>query len=131
MEQANCFAKVPEFLAAFNNILKNGFFEFVQLRVHKSSMPIGYIQLEGEGIILDNPSLAEERGAGCFYDPESMIEKVKLFMDNSLVRIKTVRCSVSSDPWTEESYQVGERSDHIDLVGTKIRFKFELYYCAL
>jgi len=130
MENVDCFTKVPEFLAAINNILKNGFFEFVQLRVFKSSSPNGYIQIEGNGIVLDNPSIVDERGSGCFYDPEAMIEKIKLYMDNSLVRITTVRCSVSSGPWEQEEYQVGERSGRVDLTGTNISFKLEIHYYA-
>lgn len=70
------FEKVPEFLAAFNNVVANGFFEDLEV---KASCFLGkphYCLIRGMGCLPNDPKYAD-RGVGVLVDPNAIIAEIR------------------------------------------------------
>ncbi len=93
------FAQVPEFLAAFNNILEKGFFESVQFHVG-SPMSEGALHLVSilcSGCVPSDKKY-EAKGCGLVIDPNTVVATCrKLVAEN---QVKNVTTNVETNDWS-------------------------------
>ena len=92
------FAQVPEFLAAFDNILANGFFEGIHLEVG-DGMTEGYIfscSIKASGCVPDDTKYMQD-GSGALVDPHAIIASCRALAETK--KIKMVTTDVETTDW--------------------------------
>lgn len=92
------FAEVPEFLAAFDHILKNGFFEDVQLSVSGKMMEgkINGCSIDATGCV-PNDKKYDADGCGAIVDPRTIIASCRDLSDKK--QVKKVATKVETEDW--------------------------------
>ncbi|MFZ2886675.1 MAG: hypothetical protein WA021_02530 [Minisyncoccia bacterium] len=96
--QKDLFAAVPEFLAAYNNILENGFFEEIQFNVNGRDMEgkIYGCSISAIGCV---PSKDEFKADGCgaVIDPNTVIASCRKLAHQK--KIKNITTKVETKDW--------------------------------
>lgn len=98
MKKADPFAQAPEFLAAFNNIATNGFFEEISFS-SGSKMSEGDIYgcfVNATGCVPNNEKYRKE-GTGALINPETIITSCKTITDRH--KVKNVSVTVKTSDW--------------------------------
>jgi hypothetical protein len=92
------FAKAPEFLAAFDHVRKNGFFESIQYNagMPMSEGPVGLCSITATGCVPDEAKYAAE-GCGVLIDPDAVVESCKLLAKKNKVR--QVHVTIKTENW--------------------------------
>lgn len=115
--QKDLFAPVPEFLAAFNNLLENGFFEEIQFNTG-GKMAEGVIY--GCSITLSGCVPSDEQykveGCGTIIDPNTVIASCRKLAGRNLVKDITTKVETKDWPlWDDEGENIigskGKRSE--------------------
>ncbi len=92
------FAPVPEFLAAFNNLLENGFFEGIQFHaggkltegvIHGCSITISGCVPSGKQYKME--------GCGAIIDPNAVIDSCRKLADQN--KVKEIMTKVETENW--------------------------------
>ena len=115
------FVKVPEFLAAFNRILKEGFFEDIDFHVHGLMMEgrIHACSIIARGCVPNNKKCAA-KGCGAIVNPDQIIATCRELAKRH--KIQSVQAQVKTDGWP-----LYDRSEN-QIVGTKgTRTELSLY----
>jgi hypothetical protein len=92
------FVQVPEFLAAFDNIRTNGFFEDIQYAVHGMMME-GRIQIcsiTAMGCIPNDPRYMAV-GASAVIDPHQLVDSCRTLAHDRQIRDVTTK--IETNPW--------------------------------
>lgn len=120
------FAKAPEFLAAFEHIRKNGFFE--RLEYHTGDlMSEGVVYsctIKAAGCVPDEDKYAAE-GCGVLIDPAAIVESCKALamkrkVDQVYVTIKTENWKLWDEAGEKSLGRKGVRTEMVMI----IQFKF-------
>lgn len=90
------FATVPEFLAAFDNILKNGFFEEIQFSAYGMGGKISFCSITAKGCVPNNSKYAAT-GCGAVIDPHTIIASCRNLAEQK--QVKTVATTVETVDW--------------------------------
>lgn len=112
------FAPVPEFLAAFNNILENGFFEEVEFHVRGKMMEgkIFSCSITATGCVPANESY-KASGCGAVIDPNAVIASCRKLADQNQVKDITTKVETKNWPvWnTEGENIIGSKGTRTEL----------------
>lgn len=98
MKKVDPFAQAPEFLAAFNNVASNGFFEEIKFDAG-SRMCEGDIflcSIQAWGCIPNHKKYLKE-GCGALIDPQAVITSCKAV--NNRRKVKNVSVTVETKDW--------------------------------
>jgi hypothetical protein len=92
------FKNAPEFLAAFENVRKNGFFEEMQYQVGSpmSDGKISHCIFGATGCVPSEQKYAAV-GCGALFDPPSIIESCKKL--SQTMEVKHVSVEVKTEDW--------------------------------
>lgn len=112
MPKKDVFAGVPEFMAAFDNIAKNGFFEHIQFNVGDQMMEgrIGSCLIRASGYVPSGAAYHAE-GCGVLINPQTVIDACRKLADKR--KIEAVFTDVKSNDWQLWS------KDETEVVGSK------------
>lgn len=96
--QKDLFDQVPEFLAAFNNIVKNGFFEEIQFSASGKMMEgkIFGCSITATGCVPSDKKFAAN-GSGSIIDPNAIVAACRKLTDQN--RVKDVTTKVETKDW--------------------------------
>ncbi len=101
------FAKVPEFLAAFNNILKNGYFEDIEFKArtdHKGNVSFCLISISG---FIPSEEKYNAKGCGAIIDPDAIIGQCRKLCEQNEVKNLTTKVETEDWPlWDEEGEHI-------------------------
>lgn len=92
------FAPVPEFLAAFDNILKNGFFEEIQFNTGGKMMEgkIYGCSITATGCVPSDKKF-EAEGSGAIIDPNTIVASCRKLATQK--KVKDVTTKVETKDW--------------------------------
>ena len=93
------FAQVPEFLAAFQNVLDNGFLLSFKVDIDvitDDDNQISKCVIEATGAIPNNETYMA-KGCGAICDPKSIVEACRQLTQNKA--IKLVKCKIETEDW--------------------------------
>lgn len=93
------FAQAPEFLAAFQNVLDNGFLLRFKIDIDvviNDDNQISECIIEAIGAIPNNEKYLA-KGCGAICDPKSIIESCRQLTQNKA--IKLVKCKIETEDW--------------------------------
>lgn len=92
------FASVPEFLAAFNNILEHGFFEDIQFNVNGKMMEgkIVGCSITASGCVPSDKKYMAE-GCGAVIDPGAIVASCRRLAETK--KVKDVTTKVETNDW--------------------------------
>lgn len=107
---ADVFAKVPEFLAAFDNILNNGFFDNVRLEVLGGEHKVYRCSLTLWGYV-PNDDKYQVDGCGPLIDPKAIIASCRKLVNQR--KVNKVSTKVETQNWP----LLDEKGEHV--VGSK------------
>lgn len=113
MKKTDPFVQAPEFLAAFNHVLANGFFENMKLEVLGYEGSVHELVLKASGYIPNRKS--SKKGVGALFDPEAIIASCKqIAFDRG---IKRVNVTIERKNWPiySEDHIVGSRGEKVDM----------------
>jgi hypothetical protein len=96
MKKADPFVQAPEFLAAFNNIATNGFFEQCALNVLGFEGDVTNCSIKVIGYIPNNKSY-QRNGVGALLNPEAIITSCKAVTGRH--KVKNVSVTVKTGDW--------------------------------
>lgn len=96
MKKVDPFVQAPEFLAAFNNVAKNGFFGEIKFSGLGSEGRTYSCSIEATGHIPNDTKYAE-KGFGVLVDPEAIIMACKAVTGRHEVR--KVYVAVTTENW--------------------------------
>lgn len=119
MKKVDPFAQAPEFLAAFNNVASNGFFEEIKFSsgTRLSEGNIHLCCIDASGCIPNNKKYLK-KGCGSLIDPQAVIASCKA--DTSHRKVKSVSVTVETSGWWF-SDKDGERLESIKGTRTTMR----------
>ncbi len=96
------FAQAPEFLAAFDNILANGFLQTLGLDIDvvpKNQDAISSCKIYATGYLPNDPKYMQE-GCSTIIDPHSIIDQCRKFMEARTVKIvRMARTKIETENW--------------------------------
>ena len=95
--EADIFSKVPEFLAAFNNILKNGFFKEMKFETRAADNgKVSFCGISAEGFV---PCKEKYKVEGCspLVDPKSIVLQCHKMAEQN--KVKSISTKVESTDW--------------------------------
>lgn len=92
------FEKAPEFLAAFNNILSNGFFEQVEFQAGMAMMEgeVPNCHIRAHGCVPSEKKYSSV-GCGALIDPASIVSSCKELSKKQ--KVKQVLVTVKTENW--------------------------------
>lgn len=118
MKKVDLFAQAPEFLAAFNNVATNGFFEAITFNAG-SMMSEGIIygcHISAIGCIPNNEKYRKV-GAGALISPEALIAASKAITGRH--KVKNVTVEVKTSDWIlydkEEEHVIGSKGTRTEM----------------
>ena len=114
------FAPVPEFLAAFNDLLKNGFFEKVEFHEggHNCSICItGY---------LPSSEQYKMKGCGNFIDPNAIVAYGRKLADQNLVNDIATKVEITN--WPQICDDLTWDDDHIGSRGKRYELHLSIMF---
>jgi hypothetical protein len=111
------FAAVPEFMAAFTHILKNGFFEDIQLSVSGKMMEgkISGCFINATGCV-PNDAKYDADGCGGIIDPEAVIASCREMATEQ--KVSNVTTKVETNDWLlydDEGEVIGSKGSRTEL----------------
>ena len=112
------FAQVPEFLAAFDNVKKYGFFEdiFFQVMGTGGNGKLSYVVIKIEGYIPNVPEFMNE-GSGIIVDPEEILKRIRNLVNN--IQVERISTEVKTENWPlwseDEETILGSRGYKVNL----------------
>lgn len=112
------FAPVPEFLVAFDNILKNGFFEDIQFGAHGKMMEgkIYACFITAIGCVPSNKKYGAD-GCGAIIDPHTVIASCRALVKKK--KVKNVSTKVETEEWplwdTAGEKKIGSKGKRTEL----------------
>jgi hypothetical protein len=124
---ADVFAQVPEFLAAFDNIEKNGFFDNVRLEIYGGEHIIYQCSLALCGYV-PNDDKYQVDGCGSLIDPKAIIASCRKLVDQKKVDKVTTNVETKDWPLLDEDGEcvVGSKGQQTQLK-IMITFKTSQY----
>lgn len=97
MPSKDPFAQAPDFLAAFEKIAKDGFFEELESTVSfQEGKPPGHCRVRAVGYVPNHRKYAAP-GCAVFVDPSTLLEKMRRLAKQN--RVRHVNFGVESEPW--------------------------------
>ena len=98
MKNKDLFEQIPEFLAGFDNIRKNGFFESIELNVGHKFMEgrVHGCTLTASGCVPKNRK-SRARGCGAVIDPVAIIDSCRALAQQR--KVLSVSVKIESQDW--------------------------------
>lgn len=90
------FAKAKEFLAAFDHVRKNGFFEMVNCKILASVGKVFLVHIQILGYVPHDQKYMAQ-GCGVLVDPVSIVVSCKGIVKNQ--KLKMVKVEVKTEDW--------------------------------
>ncbi len=122
------FAQAPEFLAAFDNIVANGFLQTLNLEIDvvpKNDDAISHCKISATGYVPNDPKYMQE-GCSSIIDARSLIDSCRKFMEARTFKIGDIaKTKIETENWPIFDDK-GE--DEIGSQGTLTRMSIDIWF---